>query len=366
MAGTTGSSGLNNFLESSNQVQTTLPSWYDAAQQNVNSQAGSALSSAPNFGDTTAQGAVNTLQGNANPFTQAQGALNTIAQGAANPWITDASGNVNPNTNTALGGLFAAQSQQLNQLMPTTLAPSQAAGIGSGNFGSLRGQTAVDTAKTNAFDTLAAQQMAAALQNQQTGASAGSALGAVGGQGITADLSTGAAQMNAPYQNALNYANIVNSLNVPGTTTQQTQESPLQMISSLAGAPAAAGSLLGSLFGSSSTSGTLANALKNIPGLSSLFSGNTNGSGITVDANGNPVSGTYTLADGGQLTINPDGSQSIKATDGTVQNFDANGNPYTAATNSGNPPVDIGTGATPTDTTGGGYVDPNTGESVPS
>lgn len=258
MAGTTNSSGLNNILSSTNQVQTTLPSWYDTAQQNVVNQAGSALGQAPTFGNTTAQGAVNTLQGQANPFTQAQGSLNTIAQGAANPWITDpTTGQVTPNTQTALGGLFQAQNQQLNQLMPTALAPTQASGIGSGGFGGLRAQTAVDTAKTNALSTLQAQQMQAALQNQQTGATAGGALGNVGAQGITAGLNTGAAQMNAPFQGATNYSNLINSVNVPATVSQQNQQSPLQMVSTLAGVPTIGTNLLNSIFGKASgTPGT--------------------------------------------------------------------------------------------------------------
>ena len=118
MAGTTGSSGLNNLLTDTQQVQTTLPSWYDQAQQNIVNRAGTALGAAPSFQNTVGQNAVNTLQGNNNPFTQGQTALNTIATGAANPWITSSTGQVTPNTATPLGGLFAAENQQLNQLLP--------------------------------------------------------------------------------------------------------------------------------------------------------------------------------------------------------------------------------------------------------
>ena len=89
MAGTTDSSGLNNLLADTNQVQTTLPSWMDTAQQNVVNQAGAAASAAPTFGQTTAQGAVDTLQGPSNPFTQASNTLNSIASGAANPWMVE-------------------------------------------------------------------------------------------------------------------------------------------------------------------------------------------------------------------------------------------------------------------------------------
>lgn len=289
MAGTTGSSGLNNLLESSQQVQTTLPSWYDAAQQNIANQAGAALGAAPQFQNTTAQQAVNTLQGPANPFTQAQTSLNTIASGAANPWIVDqTTGQVNPNVNTALGGLFAAQRQQMNQMLPTVSAPSQAAGIGTGGFGGLRAQTAVDAARANALAQLQAQQMTAALQNQQTGASAAGALGNVGSQGLAGALTTGSAQMAAPFQAIGNYANLINAMGVPGTVTQQTQESPLQMMGTLATVPSAAGNLLSSLgIGSSALKG-LGSNIANALGLGS----STSGGGIQYDSSGAVINST--------------------------------------------------------------------------
>ena len=317
MAGTTSSSGLNNILSSNNQVQTTLPSWYDAAQQNVVNQAGTALGGAPSFANTTAQGAVNTLQGQANPFTQAQGSLNTIAQGAANPWNVDqATGQVTPNVNTALGGLFQAQNQQLNQLMPTALAPTQATGIGTGGFGGLRAQTAVDTAKTNALSTLQAQQMQAALQNQQTGATAGAGLGNVGAQGITAGLNTGAAQMNAPFQGATNYSNLINSVNVPATVSTQNQLSPLQMVSTLAGVPTIGTNLLNSIFGKAS--GT--------PGTSGYVPAGF------LQTLQNAFSGSGSSSGGGGITYNPDGSvaNSTVPTDyGTTTGADPGYNPGT-------------------------------------
>ena len=298
MAGTTGSSGLNNLLASTNQVQTTLPSWMDTAQQNVINQAGSAAGSAPGFGQTTSQQAVNTLQGPNNPFTQAQGSLNTIASGAANPWIVDqTTGNVAPNTNTALGGLFQAQDQQLNQLLPTLTAGSEAGAIGSGNFGSLRGQTAVDTAKANAQANMLAQQMTAAIQNQQTGASAAGALGNVGTQGTTADLTTGAAQMNAPFQGSTNYANLVNSVNAPTTVSQQNQMSPLTMLGSLAQVPAAASGLLGSLGITGSSFGGLGNSILNSLGLGSSGTPTTTNSGGTANDISNSVLANATPTD---------------------------------------------------------------------
>ena len=291
---TTGSTGLNNALSNTAVTQTTLPSWYDTAQQNIINQAGTAQQAAPQFQNTAAQGAVNTLTGAANPFTQAQGTLNQIATGAANPWITDpTTGAVTPNTQTALGGLFAAQQQQLNQELPTLTAGTEAGAIGSGNFGSLRGQTAVDTAKANALSTLQAQQMQAALQNQQQGVSAATGLGNVGAQGITEGLTTGAAQMNAPFQGVTNYSNLVNAVNAPTTASQQTQLSPLNMIGSLGSA----------LVGGTAGANSLLNNLGYSGGLSSLLSGLFSGSGSSNSIyNPNIVStggsGTVTTNDG--------------------------------------------------------------------
>lgn len=335
MAGTTTSSGLNNILASTNQVQTTLPSWYDAAQQNVANQAGTALGGAPSFANTTAQGAVNTLQGQANPFTQAQGSLNTIAQGAANPWIVDqATGQVTPNVNTALGGLFQAQNQQLNQLLPTATAPTQANGIGTGGFGGLRAQTAVDTAKANAMATLQAQQMQSALQNQQTGATAGGALGNVGAQGVTADLTTGAAQMNAPFQGATNYANLINSINAPATVSQQNQMSPLQMVQTLAGVPTTGTNLLNGIFGKAASG--VAGTSGYVPGVQGLWP--------TLQQQFPSIfGGTTPVSDATQAAMDASGTGSI--TNGTLP--------------------DIGGGSLPTDTTGAGYTAPD-GTSVGS
>jgi hypothetical protein len=146
-----------------------------------------------------------------------------------------------------MGGLFAAQQNQLNQTLPFLTAKDQAGAIGSGNFGSLRGQTAIDTAKANALANLQAQQMTAAMQNQQIGTTAATGLGNVGQQGISSGLTAGTAQMNAPFQNLGTYGNIVNAVSVPGQVNEQTQMSPLSMVGSLSSVPSAAGNLLSSL-----------------------------------------------------------------------------------------------------------------------
>ena len=328
--------GLNSLLSDTQQTTTTMPSWYDAAQQKIVSQGASALQNAPTMGQTVAQGAIHQLEPGNNPFVTAGATMQGIASGAANPWITDAHGQVKPNTNTAMGGLFQAENQQLNQLLPSTTAPAQGNAIASGNFGSLRGQTAVDKAKADAFSTLNAQQLAAALQNQQTGVSAGTAVGNLANQNINASMNVGQAQMNEPFQNIGNYASLIGTLQAPTTVSSQKQLAPLGQLSTIGNA--ATGALSGLSGLANSTAGK--NILNSL-GLGGLFgtsgSSANAGSGLSIDSQGNLSTGTYPTADGGTITINGDGSKSIKAPDGTVQNFDPSGNAFNDATNSGNP-----------------------------
>lgn len=293
--------GLNNFLSDTQQTTTTMPAWYDQAQQNIVSGGSAAAAAAPTFGQTTQQNAVNTLQGANNPFTQAQGTLQQISSGAANPWITDpTTGTVTPNISTAMGGLFQAQQQELNQLMPDYTAPSQAGAIGSGNFGSLRGQTAVEKAKGDAFAKLNAAQLQAALSNQQIGTQAATGLGNVGQQGINANMNVGAQQMNAPFQTIGNQASLLGTLQAPTTVSSQKQLSPLGQIASVGNAVTGGTAGLNSLLSQLGIKG----GLSGIPGLSSLFSGSGSGGATAIDTSqgvqgpngsmlsyGNPVTG---------------------------------------------------------------------------
>jgi hypothetical protein len=314
--------GLNNLLSDTQQTTTTLPSWYDAAQQQVVGQGVQAYNQAPQMGQTVAQGAINQLQpGAANPFTQAQSSLQQISSGAANPWITDSSGQIAPNTNTAMGGLFAAQNQQLEQMMPNYTAPIQGANIASGNFGSLRGQTAYNKAMGDAMAELNTKQMQAALQNQQTGVQGAAQLGNVTQQGINAAMNVGQAQQNAPFTNVGNLASLLGTVNAPATVSSQKQMSPLGQITTLGNA------LLGGARGLEAFGKTSLgqNIMKSLPGLGSIMGGGA-GSGLTAALN----PGTYNLADGGTMVINPNGYRMITTADGTVLVTDPNGNPVSA------------------------------------
>ena len=226
-------SALDSLSSTSTEKATTLPSWYTSAQQDAVGKAVSGANAMPSINNTVAGQAINTLSGPNNPFTQAQGTLNTIATGAANPWLTDASGNVTPNTNTALGGLFSAQNQQLKTLLPQYEAPATAGSITGGNFGSLRGQTAADTAVTNAQADLFSKQMQAALTNQQTGVNAATGLGNVGEQGVATESKLGQLQQADPTAQAAALSTLLKNINAPTSEMSTTHYSPLQTATAL-------------------------------------------------------------------------------------------------------------------------------------
>lgn len=243
--------GLNDIISNKAMQQTTLPSWFDTAQQNVVNQAQAAFGAAPAPQQTVAQGAVNQLAQPNNAFQQAAGTAQSIASGAANPWLVNqTTGQVTPNVNTALGGLFQAQNQQLQQLMPNVTAPIEGANIASGQFGSLRGQTAVNKAMADAQAQLASQQMQAALQNQATGVNAASAAGNLTQQDIKNLLEVGQYQQASPFVNVSNLGKVLGGIQAPATVYNQTQLSPLNQVGgliSLLGGQSGTGGVLGQL-----------------------------------------------------------------------------------------------------------------------
>lgn len=297
--------GLSNFIANKGVQQTTLPSWYDTAQQNLVNQATTAFQGAPQLGQTVAQGAINTLTGPSTPFSQAQNTLQQISSGAANPWITSPTGQVTPNVSTPLGGLFAAQQQQLQQLAPNITAVPTAAGTASGQFGSLRTKTAADKALADAQAQLFAQQMQSALTNQQTGVSGAQALGNVAQQGITNAMNVGQAQQLAPFTNVANLGKILSGVTSPTTVTSDVQMSPLSQItaiaSALGGGAAGANKLLENL----GVKGGLSSAFSDI---GKFLSG---GSGAGTGEATYPGWNIMTNADAANApagALNPDGS----------------------------------------------------------
>lgn len=272
--------GLNSLISDQGIKTTSMPSWYDAAQQNVVNRATNAVNTMPSLQNTVAGGAINTLSQENNPFQQAQNTLGQISSGAANPWITNpTTGQVTPNTNTAMGGLFQAQNQQLEQLMPQIQARPQASAIGSGQFGSLRGQTAVDKATADAQANLLTAQMQAALNNQTTGAQAAANLGTVANQGITAQTNVGQLQQSDPFAAAAALDKILGGLSVGNTVTNQTQYSPLAQATSLATGIQGGTAGLDALLKNLGVNSGLGNIFSNI---SDLFSGGTTAANDTM------------------------------------------------------------------------------------
>jgi hypothetical protein len=163
-------------------------------------------------------------------------------------------------------------------------------------------------------------------------------------------MDVGVAQQNAPFRSATNLANIIAGIKAPDTVTSQTQTSPLTQAATLANTlqgTGAAGGLGSLLFGSAAqgspyladgktpnpnykpASGGLFSpqGTTGITGaLSNWFGGGGSGSGIKTDSSGNLIAGTYPTADGGTITINSDGSKVITDANGTVSNFDSQGN----------------------------------------
>ena len=278
--------GLSNLIANTESKSTTLPSWMNTAQQNVVNQAMTAGANVPQLQNTVAQGAINQIGGANNPFVQAQNSLGQIASGAANPWITDPNtGAVTPNTNTAMGGLFQAQNQQLQQLAPNIMAQPTAAGIGQGQFGSLRTQTAADKALADAQAALFTQQNTAALNNQQTGVQASQAMGQVGSQYGSTAGSLANMQQTSPLSAPANLAKILGGMTTGNDVTQSVQLSPLNQVASLGSALGGGLNSINSLLNTVSPGTTVSDLL------SGLFSGGSD-AGIKYDQNGAVIDST--------------------------------------------------------------------------
>jgi hypothetical protein len=178
-----------------------------------------------------------------NYFTNAMGTLQGVASGNANPFLPTGQ----PDTNTTLGNLFASQNANLNQMLPAITAREGAAGIGGGNFGSLRGQTATNTARAGALTTLAEQQNKAALDAQTQAIQAGQAIGNIGSQYNTAGLNLANFQMAGALPTVSKYTDILGSMatTLPKTEEKVTSQGDYKNALSALGAVGALGSSAG-------------------------------------------------------------------------------------------------------------------------
>jgi len=219
--------GLSNMLTNKEISTESLPSWFTTAQEDAIDKISDVV--APDVANTSAQSAINAFKVGTNPFASAQSTLESIGSGAANPWLVSGA----PDKSTALGGLFAAQTEQAKQFMPEIDTAQTARNIAGGDFGSAMNLGGVSRARANFLTDLYQKQMQSALQNQQTGVAAGSALGNVGNQLVQSALNTGTFEQNAPYAGALNLASVVGKLQAPKTTTKSTDLGFLNQVGAL-------------------------------------------------------------------------------------------------------------------------------------
>jgi hypothetical protein len=115
----------------------------------------------------------------------------------------------------------------LDQLLPQITSQVGAGGIGTGNYNSLRGQTATETARAGALTSLNEQQNKALMDAMGQSIQAGSVLGNVGSQYGTTALNTATQEMMGGLPALSKYSDIINAMgpSADRTATETTQGS---------------------------------------------------------------------------------------------------------------------------------------------
>jgi len=328
--------GLNSLVTDTATKATTLPSWYSTAQQNVVNQAANV--NAPGVEQTVAPSTLASAFGPSGTFSQSANTLQQIASGAANPWLVSGTGEISPNVNTALGGLFKAQTDYANKMMPDVEAAATAPYIGTGGFGSRMNIGAAEKAKGQFLSDLFQKQMTSALQSQQTGATAGLSAAETANKAVQDAITAATYQQNAPYAAPTNVASIIGKLGQQPTTVTSTDK--LGGLNQIMGLLNAAQGM-----GTSLTGGYIKDASGNLvktPGLLDQFgikggltglwnkiTGNT-APGVNVDGTTAPPSfesvngGTYDPESG--MTWYQGADQQGYGIDASGNYFDASGN----------------------------------------
>ena len=213
-------------------TKTTMPDWYTNAQSGIAAAGLSGFSGALNpANQTVGQQLIKDFGGATNPFSTATSNLETIQSGLMNPFLSQAQGG-GFNMNSPLGALFSAQNAKLDQILPQVTAKEGAAGLGAGNFGSLRGQTATGTARAGALTTLAEQQHKAALDAYGQATQAAQAEGNVANQQATSLLPLAKYEQTGGLDALQKYADVMGSMakTIPTTQTVTKQGSAIENI----------------------------------------------------------------------------------------------------------------------------------------
>ena len=226
-------------FDSSSTVNTTLPTWFSTAQQDIaTNKAPSALTAATTPANSVLSGVVSNLNDpKANPFTSAMTGLQTAQNANLNPFLASGA----PDPSSPLGGLFAAQNAKLDQILPGITEKEGAAGIAGGGYGSLRGQTAVNTARAGALTTLAEQQNKAYMDAMNQSIQAGSALGNVGSQYGTTGVNVAKQEMGGGLDQLAKYSDLINAMGPTSNKSVETVTSKGDYANLLAGLTAIGG-----------------------------------------------------------------------------------------------------------------------------
>lgn len=213
-------------------TETTLPDWYTNAQSGIVQAGASGYSGAMNpANQTVGSQLISDFSSATNPFNTATGNLSTIQSGLMNPFLTQAQGG-GFNLDSPLGALFSAQNAKLDQILPQITAKEGAVGLGGGNFGSLRGQTATGAARAGALTTLAEGQRKTALDAFGQATQAAQAQGNVASQQATSLLPLAKYEQTGGLDALQKYADVMGSMakTLPSTQTTTKQGSAIENI----------------------------------------------------------------------------------------------------------------------------------------
>lgn len=275
-------------------TKTTMPDWYTNAQSGIAAAGLSGFSGALNpANQTVGQQLIKDFGGATNPFSTATGNLETIQSGLMNPFLSQEQGG-GFNMNSPLGALFSAQNAKLDQILPQVTAKEGAAGLGAGNFGSLRGQTATGTARAGALTTLAEQQHKAALDAYGQATQAAQAEGNVASQQARELLPLAKYEQTGGLDALQKYADVMGSMakTLPTTQTVTKEGSTLSNIGQIVAGLKSSGMAIDKIMNGQTGIAWLDNYIKNNPNdfMSSLNFTSQDMSAY-VDENGDVITG---------------------------------------------------------------------------
>lgn len=275
-------------------TKTTMPDWYTNAQSGIAAAGLSGFSGALDpTNQTVGKQLISDFSGANNPFNTATDNLTTIQSGLMNPFLTQEQGG-GFNMNSPLGALFSAQNAKLDQVLPQITAKEGAMGLGGGNFGSLRGQTATGTARAGALTTLAEQQHKAALDAYGQATQAAQAQGNVANQQATSLLPLAKYEQTGGLDALQKYADVMGSMakTLPTTQTVTKEGSTLSNIGQIVAGLRSSGMAIDKIMNGQTGIAWLDNYIKNNPtDFMSSLNFTSQDMSAYVDENGDVITG---------------------------------------------------------------------------